>query len=177
GNPAHAARSAWVAVQLSAIAGLCAAAMLVLAPKAIVRAVLGDADPADIEAAAALLPIAACLLFLESVQSAAGGALSGLRDAKGPLLIAILGGWGIGLPLGLALAWLGLDPASGIWCGLAGGACLTAGLYLHRLQTKLRDCERTQHPCFPGSKTLPASPCDATKPVAGGWALAISPPP
>ncbi|MFC7694763.1 MATE family efflux transporter [Paeniroseomonas aquatica] len=144
GNPAHAARSAWVAVQLSTVVGLGAAAMLVLAPTAIVRAVLGDLDPADIEAAAALLPIAACLLVLESVQSAAGGALSGLRDAKGPLLIAILGGWGFG-PLGLVLAWLGPDPAAGIWCGLVGGACLTVGLYLHRLRSRLGDCVRTQH--------------------------------
>ena len=76
GSPAQASRSAWVAVQLSTIVGLGAAAVLVLAPTAIVGAVLGDADPADIEAAAALLSIAAGLLVLESIQSAAGGALS-----------------------------------------------------------------------------------------------------
>jgi MATE family multidrug resistance protein len=115
GNPVRAVRSAWVAVQLSTIAGLGAAATLVLAPTAIVRAVLGDADPADIEAAAALLPIAACLLIFEGVQSAAGGALSGLSDAKGPLLIAIWVDGASAFPW--ASRWLGLvrirPPVSG----------------------------------------------------------------
>jgi MATE family multidrug resistance protein len=82
GSQARVAQSAWTAVQLSTITGLGVAAMLVLMPAAIVRAVLGNTDPSNIEAAAALLPIAACLLVLESVQSAAGDALSGLRDAK-----------------------------------------------------------------------------------------------
>jgi MATE family multidrug resistance protein len=135
----HAAQSAWIAVQLVTAAGLVVAAVIALVPETIARGVLGDVGPADIGAAAALLPFAACFLVLEGVQSAAGGGLSGLRDARGPLLIAIVGGWAVGLPLGFVLAWLAPVPAIGLWCGLLAGAGLTAVLYLVRLRGKMRD--------------------------------------
>jgi MATE family multidrug resistance protein len=139
--PGHVARSAWAAVQLSAGVGMVAAAGMVLAPTAIAGAVLGHAHETDIAAAAALLPFAAALLLLESVQSAAGGALSGLRDAKGPLLIAVVGGWFVSLPLGFSLAFLTPVPAVGLWCGLVGGAVLTAAPYLRRLRWGLKQLQ------------------------------------
>jgi MATE family multidrug resistance protein len=135
----HQARhSAWIAVQLAALVGAAMAVLLLAAPLPIVRAVLGDADPADLQAVAALLPLAAGLLFLEGVMSAASGALSGLRDARGPLLIAVVGSWVIGLPAGFVLASLTAAPAIGLWCGMLAGAGITTGLYLLRLRMKLR---------------------------------------
>ncbi len=149
GEAGHAARSAWVAVQLSAVVGVVAAIGMVLAPAAIARAVLGDTDETDIAAAAALLPFAAALLLLEGVQSAAGGALSGLRDARGPLLIAVVGGWLVALPLGFSLASVTPVPAVGFWCGLVAGAVLTAALYLRRLRWGLNQLRGGTHTAEP----------------------------
>lgn len=113
------------------------AAALLTAPTLVARWVLGDGDPAGVAAAATLLPIAGCLLFLEGVQSAAGGALSGMRDATGPLLIAIIGSWAVGMPLGILLAWTTATPVLGLWGGLMVGGCLTTLLYLIRFRKRI----------------------------------------
>jgi len=139
--PAHARQAGWVAIQLALGISALVAASVLIAPSTLARWVLGPGDAAGLRAAVGVLPIAALLLFLEGVQSAAGGALSGLRDAKGPLLIAILGSWGLGMPLGYGLARATTSPAQGMWWGLAAGAGLTTCLYLARLRRKLRPKE------------------------------------
>jgi MATE family multidrug resistance protein len=135
--PDRAARAGWIAIQLSTVVGALVAGALIAAPLGVAGWVLGDADPAGVLAAAALLPVAACLQFLDAVQAAAGGALSGLRDAKGPLLISILGAWIVGMPAGLLLSRSTETPVTGMWCGLAAGACLTTGLYLSRFRRRM----------------------------------------
>jgi multidrug resistance protein, MATE family len=136
-RPHRARRAGWIAIQLSATVSAAIAALIITERLSVARWVLGDADPAGIAAAAALLPVAACLQFLEGVQSAAGGALSGLRDARGPLLISIVGAWFVGMPAGLLLARLTAAPVDGMWYGLLIGACLTTCLYLDRYRRKL----------------------------------------
>ena len=84
-----------------------------------------------------MLPLAAALLLLEGVQSAASGALSGLRDARGTLVIAVVGGWAVGLPLGLALAMVLASPVIGLWTGLCVGWLLATALTLGRLRMRL----------------------------------------
>ena len=136
-RPDAARHTAVVALQLSAMVGIGVAGLLVMVPATLLHRMLGNVDVATIATAAALLPIAAALQFLEAVQSAAGGALSGLRDAKGPLLISAVGAWVVGIPVGLLLAhWANMSVA-GIWLGLVVGASLTTALYLARLRRML----------------------------------------
>jgi MATE family multidrug resistance protein len=126
-----------VAVQLSfGVSGLFAA-VIVAAPTAVASLVLGCTDARGVAAAAALFPLVALLLVLESVQSALGGALSGMRDARGPLMIAGFGAWGMGLPVGVGLAWMTDVPAMGLWIGLLLGGCVTTALYAVRFYQKL----------------------------------------
>jgi MATE family multidrug resistance protein len=126
-------RAAWVAVLMASAVSAVVAATIAVTARPIAGWVLGDADPS---AAAALLSVAAWLLFAEGVQSAAGGALSGLRDARGPLLMSVAGFWLLGLPLGLGLARLTARPEAGLWWGLVVGAGVTTALYLYRLHCK-----------------------------------------
>ena len=123
----------WLAVGLAALAGIAAAALLLLAPGLVGTALLGTKDAPALRQAVALLPLAALLLVLEGVLAAASGALAGMRDARGPLGIALLGGWVLGLPLGLLLAGRAAMPASGLWAGLAVGWGVAAALTLGRL--------------------------------------------
>lgn len=137
----HVRSAGWISVQLSAIVGVLIVALLLTESTKLASWFLGRSDPADVAMTVGVLPIAACVLFLEGIQSAIGGALSGMRDAKGPLLIAISGSWVIGLPAGFLLARTITMPVQGLWIGLLLGTCVTTFLYgirfrrrLHRLQ-------------------------------------------
>ncbi len=135
--PDQARHTAWVAIQLSTTASAVMAAALMIAPDHIARWILDDADPTGLAMAAALLPLAAAVEFLEGIQAAAGGALAGMRDAKGPLVISILGFWVVAVPLGCVLARVMTSPVEGMWWGLVAGELMVTGLYLARFRSKM----------------------------------------
>jgi len=58
--------------------------------------------------------------------------LRGIQDTSVPLLIAVIGYWAIGLPVGYVLGfWLGFDGV-GIWAGIAVGLAIVALTLGHR---------------------------------------------
>ena len=129
-RPRAAWRAGWAAILLSmAFMGPMAAIML-LAPHALVAIFLDPAAPGAPETAA----LAATLLFLaglfqlsDGVQAVGAGALRGLHDTRAPMLIAAAGYWALGFTAALALAFpAGLGPA-GIWAGLVIGLLGVAG--------------------------------------------------
>ncbi|HYI82022.1 MAG TPA: MATE family efflux transporter, partial [Acetobacteraceae bacterium] len=88
--------------------------------------------PAVAVSAATLLVIAGLFQLADGVQVVAAGALRGLRDTRVPMLLAAVGYWAIGLPVGLLLGFpFGLG-VSGIWIGLACGLAAVAALMLRR---------------------------------------------
>lgn len=137
GRPRAAARAGWVAVGLGAGFMAAMALLLILGGGAIARGFLGGGDPLAAEAAAlgaTLLTIAGVFQLADGVQAVAAGALRGLKDTRVPMLLAALGYWGIGMPVGLFLAaWVGLGPV-GLWIGLAAGLGGVAVLMLRRWQ-------------------------------------------
>lgn len=128
-------RAGWTAILLSAGYMVFTAALLLTLPRAIAALFLDAADPG----AAAVLAVAPGLLMLAGIfqvfdgtQAAAAGALRGLKDTTAPMLIAALGYWGIGIPVGAVLGfWLGWQGA-GLWVGLVLGLIVVAGLLLRR---------------------------------------------
>ncbi|MGA4554246.1 MATE family efflux transporter [Methylorubrum aminovorans] len=92
------------------------------------RTLIGLFLDADAPGAAGVFPVAAGFLIFsalfaisDGVQSVALGALRGLQDTKVPMLIALFGYWGIGVPLGAALAWGAGMGGRGIWAGFCAG--------------------------------------------------------
>ncbi len=136
GMPQRARRSGLIAIQLAALVCGLVAVTIAAGSERVAHWLLGGAAPASVAALAKLLPIAAGMQFLDGVQSGAGGALSGMRDAKGPLLIAIIASWLVGMPLGLLLARAMAVPVQGLWLGLAAGAGLTTVLYIIRFDQR-----------------------------------------
>jgi MATE family multidrug resistance protein len=135
GDAVAAWRAGWVAIGLGASFMLAMAALLVLGARPIAWAFLDAAEPqaaAVAAMAAGLLTIAGLFQLTDGVQVVAAGALRGLKDTQVPMLMAALGYWGVGMPVGLGLAvWAEVGPA-GIWLGLAVGVGLVAGLLLLR---------------------------------------------
>ena len=67
---------------------------------------------------ASLLGIAALFQLFDGTQTIATGALRGLGETRGPMLVNLGGYWVVGLPMGYALCFgIGLG-VSGLWWGL-----------------------------------------------------------
>jgi MATE family multidrug resistance protein len=120
----------WVAVQLSVVFNCFFATLLVLGPKQIAFWFLGGTNSPSLVSTTAALPFAAGVLVLGGFHTVVGGALSGIRDAKGPLFVTALCSWGFGLPLGFLLAHEVSSHVSGLWAGLLLGDLTAAILYL-----------------------------------------------
>lgn len=147
GDLTAAARAGWIAIGLGAGFMAAMALLLILGRETIAWAFL---DPTDgsAEAAAALgatlLVIAGIFQLADGVQAVAAGALRGLSDTRVPMLLAAFGYWGLGMPVGLALAWLAGVGPPGIWFGLAAGLGVVAVLMLRRWNDLLRELGNTE---------------------------------
>jgi MATE family multidrug resistance protein len=112
---------------------------MVLAPNLLIAAFLDTAAPANAEVlalATTYLLFAALFQIADGAQAVGGGMLRGLHDARVPMLYALLGYWGLGLPLGAALAFAGGLGGVGIWIGLATGIGVVALLMIRRWQRR-----------------------------------------
>jgi MATE family multidrug resistance protein len=111
-------------------------AAFLLAPRLLAR--LYTTDPAVIALASTLLPIAACFEIFDGLQAICGGVLRGAADTRVPALVALVGYWALGLPLG---AWLtfgaGWGP-QGLWWGLTLGLLTVALLLLGRVAWRFK---------------------------------------
>ena len=81
---------------------------------------------------AGLATLAACFPSGVGAQAVAAGMLRGLHDTTVPMVYAGIGYWGIGLPLGMLLAFHFGFAGVGIWIGLSSGLAVVAVLLLAR---------------------------------------------
>ena len=136
GMPEAARRAGVVALALGVAYMAIMAAVLVAAPRAIARIYVDIEAPANrglVGIALQLLVIAAVFQVFDGVQAIAVGALRGYRDTAIPLLLAVIGYWGIGFAGGWLLAFpAGYGPI-GLWSGLAVGLAAVAVMLTVRL--------------------------------------------
>lgn len=128
-------------LSLGVAAGLMAlfGAILLIASRSIPSLFLAETSE-DFAAVAALaqvlITILAAFLVFDGLQSAANGALRGLKDTRMPMIIGLCGYWLLGVPIALLMAFgLGMG-VIGVWFGiLAGitGVALTLVLRWRRL--------------------------------------------
>ena len=124
GNPQYARRIGITGIVLCGVIALLVGLMTFFSAHWIAHAYTSDVAVAGM--ATSLLGISAFLQTGDGTQSAAAGALRGMKDTRVPMLINGAIYWGIGF----ALAWglgihLGLG-AYGIWAGLASALCTAA---------------------------------------------------
>ncbi|CUA89363.1 putative efflux protein, MATE family [Chelatococcus sambhunathii] len=108
---------------------------MLVTPQLLVSAFLDVRAPENTEVVAlavSFLALAGLFQIFDGAQAVGAGMLRGLQDTRVPMVYAALGYWGIGLPLGAALAFRGGLDGVGIWIGLAAGLAVVAALMLVR---------------------------------------------
>jgi MATE family multidrug resistance protein len=136
GIPAAARRAGFVALVLGVAYMAIMALGVLTAPRAI-ASIYVDIDAAAnhglAEIAVQLFAIAALFQIFDGVQAIAAGALRGYRDTAIPLLLAVVGYWGVGFAGGWLLAFPAGYGALGLWSGLAVGLAAVALMLTVRL--------------------------------------------
>ena len=108
--------------------------------------------------AASYLVWAGIFQIVDGAQAVGSGMLRGLGDTRVPMWLAGLGYWGVGLPVGVVLAfWVGLN-GIGIWIGLSLGLASVAVLMTVRwiMRERLGLTRRTPPDVGPAELTVGA---------------------
>jgi multidrug resistance protein, MATE family len=128
-------QAAWVSMSISTCLMVSASTIFLLFPKQIVGIYLDVQNPdnaAIINLALPLLIVAAIAQVLDGFQKAVYGSLQGLQDTQVPMMLNVLGYWGVGLSLGYGLGFrLGLG-SMGLWMGQSMAIAVVAGLFIWR---------------------------------------------
>ncbi len=135
GSPEGAYRAGWVALIMGTAFMAGVGLFYLLAPEFLVWIFLDE----DAQGSAAVLALGVQFLFFGALmqvfdggQLIASGALRGLKDVTIPMAVSLVSYWGIGLPLGITLAfWLGYD-GQGLWAGILVGLGVAALLHCLR---------------------------------------------
>lgn len=135
GDLAGARRSAAVCLALGAGMMSLSALTFIGAPYHLSR--LFTAEAGVIAIAVVLLPVAAAFQVFDGLQVVAIGALRGSADTRVPAAIALIGYWGLGLPLGAFFAFRTEMGPQGPWWGLTVGLGSVAILVVARLWVRL----------------------------------------
>jgi multidrug resistance protein, MATE family len=117
------------------------ATAMIAVPRLLIAPFINVDAPENASAVAvaiALLKVAAIFQVFDASQCALANMLRGLHDSKWPFVIALLGYWAIGAPVGLVLGFLTPLGAVGVWVGLATGLAIVAVLLLLRWVGKER---------------------------------------
>ncbi len=128
-------RAGWTAYALGVGFMTLTATVMVFQPQLLISAFLDPADPrnaAVARLAVGFLAFAGLFQIVDGAQAVGVGMLRGLHDTAVPMLFGLVGYWGVGLPLGVLLAFpLGFE-GNGIWVGLCAGLAVVAVLLLWR---------------------------------------------
>lgn len=128
-------RSATVCLTLGAAVMGGFGLLFYLLPWPLARAFTPEADVLAV--AVILLPIAAIFQVADGVQVVASGILRGTADTRIPAVIALVGFWIIGLPLGMLLGFRLAWGPPGLWWGLTAGLSSVALLLAVRTRIRL----------------------------------------
>ncbi|MES1024772.1 MATE family efflux transporter [Gloeocapsa sp. BRSZ] len=128
-------QAAWVSMCITTVFMMGVSIAFLLFPKQIVGIYLDVQNPENAAIVAIALPlliIAAIAQVLDGFQKAVYGSLQGLQDTQIPMLLNVLGYWGIGLSVGYGLGfWFNLG-SIGLWIGQSVAIATVAGLFTWR---------------------------------------------
>ena len=125
GDPKAASTSGWTAILIGTAFMACSGVALLTMSGPIIG--VFTEDQAVIAATTRLFALAAAFQLFDGVQVVATGVLRGAGETRLPMVCNLVAHWGIGLPIGYALAFGLGNGIVGLWVGLSIGLVL-AGL-------------------------------------------------
>ncbi|MGX9350804.1 MATE family efflux transporter [Shimia sp. W99] len=131
----HMARGARVAVGASLITSLVTVTLFLTIPEFLLSLFLDPNEPqreAILAAGVVLLYVAALFQVMDGMQVMALGLLRGVQDTRGPMIIAAISYWVIGVPSGYALGFALNLGGVGVWSGLVIGLTFASALLMWR---------------------------------------------
>ena len=114
-----AAHAGWTALGLGGIIMVAIGLVMFAWPEPMLRVFTSDVEV--IQTGVGLLAIAAAFQLFDGTQAVATGVLRGLGDTRTPMVMNVIGHWGLGLPVGYALCFGFGQGVAGLWIGLLLG--------------------------------------------------------
>jgi multidrug resistance protein, MATE family len=140
-NPEGIRKAGWAALIATLVFMSITCAILVAIPHQLVGLFLDPTNPENfriLTLAASYLAIVALFQLADGAQVAMVSALRGISDTRGPLIIGILGYWGVGFPVAYLLGFHTGLRGVGIWLGLAAGLAVVAIVLIIRFARRGR---------------------------------------
>jgi MATE family multidrug resistance protein len=134
GDRALARRRGMLGLAIGVVVMSCCAAVFLAVPRAL-AGVFTD-QGAVIAATIPLLQIAALFQLSDGAQAIAAGALRGIGDNRATFIGNVIGHYGIGLAISLALGFGADLGAPGLWWGLSVGLTVTATYLVARFRSQ-----------------------------------------
>ena len=134
-------RAGWTAFAVATAFMAAMSLVMIGAPRVLIGAFIDVDAPGNAEIArlaGVFLAFAALFQTADGAQAVGAGMLRGLHDTRVPMVFALIGYWGVGLPLGAALAFGAGWGGAGIWTGLACGLGIVAALMMTRWARRAR---------------------------------------
>jgi MATE family multidrug resistance protein len=141
GDRIGARRAGFIAILLACIWMVFTGALMVLLPHELIGLYIDITDPANAGALAValvIIPIGALFQVVDGLQTAAIGALRGLKDTHLPMVICFIGYWVIGFGSSFILTFPLDMGAHGIWLGIFIGLAASGVLLTLRYQVLSR---------------------------------------
>jgi MATE family multidrug resistance protein len=140
-DPVALKRAGWSAFGLTVVFAVLSATAMIAAPRLLIAPFMNVDAPeneAAVGIAVVLLRIAALFQIFDASQATLANMLRGVHDSRIPLVIALIGYWAIGAPVGVTLGFATPLGAVGVWIGLALGLAVVAILLMSRWVGKQR---------------------------------------
>ena len=134
-------RAGWTAFAMTMAFVAVSAGTMLAFPRLLISPFIATeaaANAAVVALALSFLRIAAIFQLFDGGQAALANMLRGVHDSRWPMIMALAGYWGIGMPTGLTLAFLTPLRGLGLWIGLAIGLATVALMLLGRWRGKER---------------------------------------
>jgi MATE family multidrug resistance protein len=138
-DPSAVSLAGWTAFFMTIAFVAVSAATMFAAPRLLISAFISTDAPANavtVAIALSFLRVVAIFQLVDGGQAVLFNMLRGVHDSRWPLAIALMGYWGIGAPVGFALAFLTPLRGLGLWIGLAVGLAAVALLLFARWRGK-----------------------------------------
>jgi multidrug resistance protein, MATE family len=128
GNRPLARRAGSIAIAIGGVFMAAAAAAFLIVPRTLIHIYTHDSK--TVAVGVRLLAVAAVFQIFDGVQGIGTGALRGLGQTRGPMLINLVAYGAIGLPIGYLLCFKTPLGIYGLWTGLTLALIFAAGLVL-----------------------------------------------